>query len=104
RDAFDVANHTLSVTDRWSFTRLPGTEIDIDSNVSIIGEGNYTLLKGDETTQSKVISSFRYPDLLYFATHGISDPETPLDNSFLALAEDSNAYHTTQILDNCINV
>lgn len=96
RDALLVANPTFSINDRWSFPSLPGTEIEIDSIVSLIGEGNYTLLKGDEATQAKVFSSFRYPDLLYFATHGISDPENPLDNSFLALAEDSNVYFSAR--------
>lgn len=100
RNALLVANPTFSTHDKWAFPSLPGTEQEVDSIVSSIGERNCTVLKGDEATQEKVLSNFRYADadLLYFATHGIADPEDPLDNSFLALAGSDDTYFTARTI------
>jgi len=89
-NALLVANPTFSVNGKWNFPSLPGTEEEIDAIAQLIGAYKYTLLKGDESTSEKVFHKFKRADLLYFATHGIADPENPLDNSFLALARDDD--------------
>lgn len=89
-NALLVANPTFSTSGKWDFPSLPGTEEEINSIADLIGIDKYILLKGDDATSQRVFYEFKTKDLLYFATHGIADPENPLDNSFLALAEDDD--------------
>ena len=57
-------------------------------------KGNIRYLIDKEATKNNVLDSICNYDLIYFATHGISNSENPLENSFLVLSEsdDSSAY------------
>lgn len=94
-DALLVTNPKFSVNDIWDFPPLPGTEEEGNKIKEIIGEGNYQLLNGEQATSGRISYLMKKSDLLYFATHGISDSENSLDNSFLALAQDDRGSKIT---------
>ncbi|WP_111683421.1 CHAT domain-containing protein [Winogradskyella tangerina] len=80
----------------WEFPDLPGAEIEVKGITSNLEVDSYTLLSGENATKKNVIDAICDYDLLYFATHGISNSENPMENSFLVLAEsdDSSPYLT----------
>ena len=89
-----VANPEYPSDSIWSFPDLPGTLREVNTITNAFPEGSYTKLTGKEATKNNVLDSICNYDLIYFATHGISNSENPLENSFLVLSEsdDSSAY------------
>ena len=89
-NALLVANPSYPRDSIWDFPDLPGTLTEIQSVKSLMEPENFTLLSGKDATKTNVTASICDFDLLYFATHGISNAENPMENSFLVLAEDQS--------------
>ncbi|NLR94607.1 CHAT domain-containing protein [Flammeovirga agarivorans] len=73
------------------FTQLPGTKLEVD----LISERihDYFDVKkysGDKAVYDNVIENIYKNDILYFGTHGVTDPKNPYEGSYLALSKQSN--------------
>jgi CHAT domain-containing protein len=87
-NALFVANPKYPKDATWDFPDLPGTVKEVTQITNFLPKESYSILTGKEATKSAIKKDICNYDLLYFATHGISNAETPLDNSFLVVAED----------------
>ena len=87
-NALFISNPEFSNDDSLKFSALPGTEIEVNNITSTLEESTYTILNGKEAKLSNFNDNICDYDLLYFATHGISDTKDPLNNSYLALTPD----------------
>ena len=87
-NALFVSNPKYPENTAWSFPDLPGAEEEVDYVIKKTKPLNYTRLHGANATKTNILKDIVNYDLLYFATHGITDAENPLDNSFLVLAND----------------
>ena len=83
-----IGNPDLTDDRSVCWTDLPAAEREAKQVATITGGG--VLLTGKDANRAEVINRLtRAKDrfqLVYFATHGVSDPENPADGSFLALA------------------
>jgi hypothetical protein len=86
QDALFVANPDFPKDEKWNFQSLPGTVKEVNQITSKLKEDVYQILQGSEATKERVLQKIKNHDLLYFATHGYSDPQNSLDKSFIALA------------------
>ena len=91
KNALFTSNPKYPKDSIWEFPDLPGAELEVQGITSNLNVGNYTLLSGADATKKNVLQSICDYDLLYFATHGISNSENPMENSFLVLAESYEA-------------
>ena len=80
-----VCNPTYPVNEKYYFPDLPGAEKEIDYVVNYCKK--YTLLNDTFASKENVLRSLSDHDVLYFATHGISSEEKPMENSFLVLSD-----------------
>lgn len=62
---------------------LPGAEREARSVAALFGA---TPVVGKDAGKELVMTAMSKADLVYFATHGIVDPDKPLDGSYVALA------------------
>src|SRR5690606_32035252 len=86
-NALFIANPEYPKNLEWEFPNLPGAEKEVNH---IIKNTNPTVFKKlDKKFASKenVLENICDYDLLYFATHGISNSNQPMDHSFLVLAD-----------------
>ena len=86
-NALFVANPEYPINLDWEFPDLPGAEDEVNY---IIEKANPTLfnqLNGKEAVKENVLKNICEYDLLYFATHGISNSSQPMDHSFLVLSD-----------------
>ena len=88
-NALFIANPKFPSDSTWNFPSLPGTDKEVNYITNKIDSSNYIKLSGSDAKISRFINNICNYDLLYFATHGISAEENPLENSFLVLGEDS---------------
>ncbi|MDY2588335.1 CHAT domain-containing protein [Winogradskyella aquimaris] len=93
-NALFVANPEYPNDSIWNFPDLPGTIREVNTITKDFPKDSQTKLIGKEATKKNVLDSICNYDLIYFATHGISNSENPLENSFLVLSEsdDDSAY------------
>lgn len=96
KKALFISNPIFPKEDKWNFDQLPGTEKEVQSITSNLDKDNFLILNEKMATKANVVDNIENYDLLYFATHGYSDVNNSLDNSFIALSgEDvSNAFLT----------
>lgn len=66
----------------WDMPPLPGAEAEAHVVADAFGT---RALVGAQATKSAVLRRAPRSDLIYLATHGVADPESPLWNSFIAL-------------------
>ena len=85
-NALFIANPTFPNDSIWKFPSLPGTVREVNYITSKLDSLNYTKFVGSYATISAIKNNICDYDLIYFATHGISQEENPLENSFLVLA------------------
>jgi CHAT domain-containing protein len=86
-NALFVANPKFPEDPLWNFPCLPGTEKEVNYITKKMDSSTYTKLIGKDANILNIRENICEYDLLYFATHGISEEDNPLDNSFLVLAE-----------------
>ena len=96
KNALFVSNPKYPTDSIWEFPDLPGAKQEVKHITEALNEGGYSILDGEKATKKSVLKAICDSDLLYFATHGISNSENPMENSFLVLAnsEDSASYLT----------
>ncbi|MCK4742296.1 MAG: CHAT domain-containing protein [Sulfuriflexus sp.] len=67
----------------WELPDLPGAKEEATTVAKLLGT---TALTGELANEKSIRQKIENASLLYFATHGIADAESPLDNSFIAVA------------------
>lgn len=79
----------------WRFPNLLGAEEEAKNIAEIF---NTKPLTKSIAKKSEIINKSRSSSILHIASHGISDPDYPLDKSFIALTPDSsdNGFWTTK--------
>jgi CHAT domain-containing protein len=81
-----VGDPDLSRDPKWLFPSLPGARSEASEVGRLLG---VPVLLGPAATRTAVTAAISRPDgldLIYLATHAITDPENPQDGSFVALA------------------
>ena len=89
-----VANPDYPKKGKYIFPDLPGAKKEIDSSLHLFS--TYTFYTGANATKANVLKDFSSHDLVYFATHGISNSSNPLDSSYLVLASENDPFLTTR--------
>lgn len=86
--ALFVSNPDYPKRTGWHFPDLPGAQKEVSAIADLLDSSGYQciVLTGKNATQSQVLNEICDYGILYFATHGISNPENPLDGSFLVLS------------------
>jgi CHAT domain-containing protein len=80
-----VGNPAFAVNRKWSLPPLPGAEREARNVADIFGTS--PLIGAAATIDAmREAVDMRRPKILYLATHGVADPASPLDGSFLAFA------------------
>ena len=90
KNALFVANPKYPKDGNWDFPDLPGANKEVEQITNLISKENYTILTKEKATKTAIQKNICQYDLLYFATHGISNADMPLDHSFLVVAEEEN--------------
>ncbi|BAO74630.1 CHAT domain-containing protein [Winogradskyella sp. PG-2] len=90
-NALFVSNPKFPNDSIWEFPNLPGAEKEVVQITSTFKPNSFTILNREAATKKKVLESICDYDLLYFATHGISNSENPMESSFLVLADSENS-------------
>lgn len=90
-NALFVANPQYPDNLEWDFPNLPGAEEEVEYIIEAATPERYVVYKGENAIKEKILNNLCEFDLLYFATHGISDAEEPMDKSYLVLAEDETS-------------
>ncbi len=78
-----VGNPDVSSDPDWIFPPLPGAEKEAKTVATMV---HAQALTGRAASKSNISDRLSDADFLYFATHGVADPENPVDGSFLALS------------------
>lgn len=78
-----VGNPFLPENPEWNVPPLPGAEREAKAVAKVI---NSVPLIGEEATKQAVTSRAGNSSLLYFATHGVADPDDPLSGGFIMLS------------------
>jgi CHAT domain-containing protein len=92
-----ISNPTYPRNEKYFFPNLPGTEKEIQTALSYVKK--YKLLKNDSATKSNVLENLGTADMVYFATHGVSDTVDPLKNNFLVLSGPDPYLTSREIMD-----
>lgn len=110
KHALIVGNPSFSLESEWVLPALPGAEEEVKSIVQMLKVDMGQMITGKAATIDVIRRKVAKAKLLYFATHGIADPESPLDGSGLFFAptkEDRIGLWTAREiqhlkLDNCL--
>lgn len=88
KQALLVGNPTYPKGKGWYFPDLPGALNEINIMEKKLAKMGYTgsVYRGDKATKRAVLKDICQFDLVYFATHGISNATESLDGSFIVLA------------------
>lgn len=81
-----LGNPRFSQSAAWVLPPLPGSEKEIKAISEQLSVASGSVLIGAAATLPAVQAKAQNALLLYFATHGIADPENPLDGSGLFFA------------------
>lgn len=104
QNALFIANPKFPNDSIWNFPSLPGTEKEVNYITNKLDSSTYTKLVGKDAEIKNFKDNICDFDLLYFATHGITDENNPLENSFLVLAEQKEqSYLTAREIQNIRN-
>ena len=89
-NALFVSNPSYSNNLEWSFPNLPGAEEEVNYVIKKSSPILYNHFNSKNATKKNILKNICNYDLIYFATHGITDADEPMDKSFLVLAEDNS--------------
>ena len=87
-NALFISNPDFDNKSEMNFSSLPGTEEEVKNITASLDVTTFKILNGKDATFSNFYNDICNYDLLYFATHGISDNKDPLNKSYLALSKD----------------
>ncbi|NME71759.1 CHAT domain-containing protein [Flammeovirga aprica] len=94
-------NPDFSYSDQ--LTKLPGTKLEVEAIAKTMeGYVDLKLFEGASANHDHLMNNLLESEILYFATHGIIDPEDPYDGSYLALSQQENGVNRVtgrEILD-----
>lgn len=80
-----VGDPDLSGDPRYTFSPLPAARREATDVAQLLSSNALT---GPMATRHRIAKALEgSPSIIYFATHGISDPVNPMDGSFLALKD-----------------
>lgn len=96
-NALFVANPVYPTDGKYIFPDLPGAQKEVDS-VSAFYQ-NAIVLKGKAALKQDVIREMNGKEVAYFATHGMSSPDNPKDNSYVVLSGSDPYLTSKQIMD-----
>ena len=83
RNPLIVGDPVVPPDPRWRVARLPGAQMEANALATQLGT---SALIGDEATKARIAPAMSSASAIYFAAHGISNPEEPLTGGFLMLA------------------
>ncbi|MEZ4776928.1 MAG: CHAT domain-containing protein [Bacteroidia bacterium] len=83
RDALFVGNPVFSTEGNWILPPLPGAEEEVKNISGQLSVAPEQVLIGPAATLPEIKNKGGNVSILYLATHGIADPENPLDGSGL---------------------
>lgn len=86
-EALVIGNPKFRDDPDWVLPQLPGAEKEARLVSKLFSS---TLLVGADATKENIISKIETAKIIYFATHGISSTNNPLDDSFLAVSGTNN--------------
>lgn len=86
-DALFVSNPDYPNNLDWDFPNLPGADDEVEAVIKIIKPESYDVFNGANAIKESIVLRLCDYDLIYFATHGISNSDSPMDHSFLVLAD-----------------
>jgi CHAT domain-containing protein len=95
--AFFVSDPAYPTDTRFHFPPLPGARQEVNNAIKYVK--NYKLLAGSDATRDSVIHYLDGADIAYFATHGISDADSPMEKSFLVLSGKNPFLSAKDIMD-----
>jgi len=87
KNALFVSNPKFPNDSIWEFPSLPGAQKEVEQITASFDSKSFTILNGNDASKENLMQSICDYDLLYFATHGISNSENPMESSFLVLAD-----------------
>lgn len=85
-NALFVSNPSYPKNTKYIFPNLPGAQAEIDTAVRYAK--NFRRFGGKAAIKDSILANMSGKDLVYFATHGISDEVDPMGKSFLVLSGD----------------
>ena len=88
-NALFVSNPKYPDNLEWSFPDLPGAEEEVNYTLKKSNPLKFNHLNGVNATKTNVLKDICNYDLIYFATHGITDSKNPMDKSYLVLTNES---------------
>lgn len=97
KNALFVSNPAYPQNSKYFFPDLPGASREVDSVKSYFE--NAVVYRGKEAIKPAVIRDMNGKEMAYFATHGVSSPDNPKDNSYIVLSGDDPFLTSKQIMD-----
>lgn len=92
-----VSDPKYPTTTGYVFPPLPGARREVDNALKFVER--YKLLAGADAKKDSVIHYLDGASIAYFATHGISDAEQPMEKSFLVLSGEQPFLSAKDIMD-----
>jgi CHAT domain-containing protein len=97
-NALFVANPSYPENTNWVFPDLPGTLDEVNYILNYFKDSTYSLFVGEEATLENCMADICSYDLIYFATHGVSNDKNPLDSSFLVFSGVKESFLTARTI------
>ncbi|MEI7635745.1 MAG: CHAT domain-containing protein [Syntrophus sp. (in: bacteria)] len=98
RNPLLVGNPAYGNSGDWFFPQLPGAEDEVRNISAFLGAKP---LLGKDATLDAIYRQMKGTDLLYFATHGVANAVNPMEQSFLALANNGGeSFLTARMIQN----
>jgi CHAT domain-containing protein len=98
KDGLFISNPDYPKNGKYYFPNLQGAEKEIDSASNAFTSP--VIYRGAAAIKANIIRSMNGKEVAYFATHGVSSPDNPKDNSFIVLSGEDDPYLTSkQIMD-----
>ena len=97
KDALFVSNPEYPTNGKYFFPDLPGASKEVDSVRSSFKQA--IVFKGKSAIKTDVIKTMNGKEMAYFATHGMSSPDNPKDNSYIVLSGEDPFLTSKQIMD-----
>ncbi len=98
QQALFICNPDYPKTGSYVFPDLPGAEKEVNAAIPFTGKST-RLLKGKNAQKDSFFRYLNGSDLLYVATHGMSDSANPLQNNFLVLSGEDPFLTSLEIMN-----
>lgn len=92
-----ISNPSYPTNLPYIFPDLPGAKKEIDSALKYVTK--HFLFQGKQAVKDSILKHWNEADLLYFATHGVSSSNNPMDDSYLVLSGDDPKLTAREIMN-----